>query len=63
LLQFVLSPDWVFLAFQRPFFLLAIGSQTFLFLSAVAVFSAELFLVLCLWSRHHHHRLHVFVVQ
>jgi hypothetical protein len=26
LLQFVLFPDWVFLAFQRPFFLLAIGS-------------------------------------
>jgi hypothetical protein len=41
-------PDWVFLAFQRPFFLLAIGSQIFLFLSATAVFFAELYLVLCL---------------
>jgi hypothetical protein len=46
--------------------MLAVGSQIFLFLSAAAVFSAEHFLVLCLWSRcrrhHHHHHFHVFVV-
>jgi hypothetical protein len=35
----------------------------FLSLSAAAVFSAKLFLVLHLWSRHHHHRSHVFAVQ
>jgi hypothetical protein len=56
-------PDWVSLAFQRPFFFLAIGSRTFLSPFAAAVSFAELFLVLCLWSRHHHHRFHVFVVQ
>jgi ABC-type transport system involved in cytochrome c biogenesis permease component len=65
--QFALLLDWDFLAFQRPFFLLAVGSQIFLFLSAAAIFSAELFLVLCLWSRHHHrhhhHHFHAFVVQ
>jgi hypothetical protein len=40
--------------------LLAVGSQNFLFLSAVAVFSAELFLVLYVWPRHHHHHYHRF---
>jgi hypothetical protein len=64
--QFALLLDWAFLAFLRPFFMLAVGSQIFLFLSAAAVFSAEHFLVLCLWSRcrrhHHHHHFHVFVV-
>jgi hypothetical protein len=29
--EFVLLLDWVFLAFQRPFFFLAVGSQIFLF--------------------------------
>jgi hypothetical protein len=33
LLQFVLLPDWVFLAFQRPFFLPAIGLRFFSFCS------------------------------
>jgi hypothetical protein len=64
--QFILLPDWVFLPFHRPFFFLAVGSQFFLFLSAAIVFSAERFLVFCLWSRHHHHyhhhHFHVFVV-
>jgi hypothetical protein len=46
--QFALLPDWASPAFQRPFFLPAVGSQFFLFLSTAAVFSAELFLVLCL---------------
>jgi hypothetical protein len=51
----VLLLDWVFLTFQRPFFLLVVGLQIFLFLSAAAVFSAELFLFLCLCLRHHYH--------
>jgi hypothetical protein len=51
----VLLLDWVFLTFQRPFFLLVVGLQVFLFLSAAAVFSAELFLFLCLCLRHHYH--------
>jgi hypothetical protein len=63
LLRFVLLLGWVSLAFQRPFFLLAIGLRIFLSFSAAAVSSAKLFLVLCLWSRHHHHRSHVFVVR
>jgi hypothetical protein len=63
LLQFVLLPDWVFLAFQRPFFFPAIGLWIFLFLSAVAVFSAKLFLVLYLWFPHHDNHFHLSVVQ
>jgi hypothetical protein len=59
LLQFVLLLGWVSLAFRRPFFSLAIGLRIFLSLSAAAVSSAELFLVLYLWSRHHHRRSHV----
>jgi hypothetical protein len=63
LLRFVLFLGWVSLVFQRPFFLLATGLRFFLSLSAAAVFSAELFLVLCLWSCHHHHRSQVFAIQ
>jgi hypothetical protein len=37
--QFALLPDWASLAFQRPFSLLAVGSQIFLFLFAAVVFS------------------------
>jgi hypothetical protein len=63
LLQFVLLPGWAVLASQRSFFLPAIGLRIFLSLSAAIVSSAELFLVLCLWSRHYHHRSHAFAVQ
>jgi ABC-type transport system involved in cytochrome c biogenesis permease component len=45
---FVLLPDLVFLAFQRLFSLLVVGSQIFVFLSAAIVFFADLFLVFCL---------------
>jgi hypothetical protein len=41
----------------------AIDLQIFLSLSAVVVFSAELILVLCLWSHHHHLRSHVSAIQ
>jgi ABC-type methionine transport system permease subunit len=44
--------------------LLATVLRIFLSLFVAAVFSVELFLVLCLWSRHHHHhRFQVFAVQ
>jgi hypothetical protein len=56
-------PDLIFLAFLKPFFLLAAGSQIFLSLSEVAVFSAELSQVLCLPPHHHHHHhFHVYLV-
>jgi hypothetical protein len=52
-----------FSSFSEAFFLLAIGSHIFLFLSATAVFFAELFLVLCLSPcRHHHHHFLEFAV-
>jgi hypothetical protein len=64
LLRFVLLLGWVSLVFRRPFFLLATVLRIFLSLFVAAVFSVELFLVLCLWSRHHHHhRFQVFAVQ
>jgi hypothetical protein len=56
-------PGWAVLTSQRSFFLPANGLQNFLSLSATAVSSTELFLVLCLWSRHHHHRSQVFAIQ
>jgi hypothetical protein len=56
-------PDWVFLAFQRPLSLPAIGLWSFLSPSAATVSFGELFLVLCLWFHNHHHRFHVFVVR
>jgi hypothetical protein len=55
-------PDLIFLAFLKPFFLLAAGSQIFLSLSEVAVFSAELSLVFCLPPHHHHRHFHVYLV-
>jgi hypothetical protein len=63
LLRFVLLLGWVSLVFRRPFFLLATVLRIFLYLFVATVFSVELFLVLCLWSRHHHHRFQVFAVQ
>jgi hypothetical protein len=63
LFQLFCLPGWAVLASQRSFFLPAIDLRVFLSLSAAAVSSAELFLVLCLWSRHRHHRSHEFAIQ
>jgi hypothetical protein len=55
-------PDLVFVAFLKPFFLLAAGSRIFLSLSEVVVFSAELSLVLLLPPHHHHHHFDGYLV-
>jgi hypothetical protein len=52
-----------FSSFSEAFLFACNWLAFFLSLSAAAVSSVELFLVLYLWSRHHHYRSHVFVVQ
>jgi hypothetical protein len=63
LFQFVLLLCSVVLTFWRSLFLFAADSRIFPCLFAAAVFFAELFLVPCLWCRHHHRHSQMLAVQ